>query len=144
MLPYTIQHRQNDNEFDFGLNAELCGLLVFLLMVSVFSTTLSLSALSVLCNHTQNESSATLSALFLTRLRAPVLHQPKHRLNLISATVVLWVCTRCPAFCLQWITPQVKTNKWDSLSFLNRYINTAVAAWKAFIHVTPKKTKLTR
>lgn len=42
-------------------------LLLFLLMVSVFSTTLSLSALTLLCNHTQNESSATLSALFLTR-----------------------------------------------------------------------------
>lgn len=57
-----------------------CELLVFLLMVSVFSTTLSLSALAVLCNHTQNESSATLSALFLTRLPAapaPVLYQPK-------------------------------------------------------------------
>lgn len=47
-----------------------CELLVFLLTVSVFSTTLSLSALSVLCNHTQNESSATLSTLFLTRLPA--------------------------------------------------------------------------
>lgn len=58
-----------------------CELSVFLLMLSVFSTTLSLSALWVLRNHTQNESSATLSALFLTRLPAapaPVLNQPKN------------------------------------------------------------------
>ncbi len=56
-----------------------CELLVFLLMVSVFSTTLSLSALAVLCNHTQNESSATVSALILTRspaAPAPVVYHP--------------------------------------------------------------------
>ncbi len=86
-----------------------CESLVFLLTVSVISTTLSLSALSGLRNHTRNDSSATLSALFLTRSPAApaLLYQPQTN----SAAVILWVCTRRPSLRLKWIAQQGKSNK---------------------------------
>lgn len=104
-LTYTWQHgciKWSKIGIRLKANWEL---LVFLLMVSVFSTTLSLSALSVFCNHTQNESSATLNALFLARSHAVlalVLQLNKPQLNFVSATLILWVCTRWPPLSGTW------------------------------------------
>lgn len=58
-------------------------------------------------------------------------------LNLISATIILLVCTRWPSLGLKWITLQVKNSKRDSHFFVDRHKNTAMTEWKAFVYVTP-------
>ena len=125
----------------FWLKAN-CELFAFLLMVSVFSTTLSLSALLVLCNRTQNESSTTPNALFLARLHAAlalVLRPNKPQLNLISTTLILWVCTRRPPLSLTWVVLRLVSNTSESGFFLNRHKNIdTVAEWKAFVCALPE------
>lgn len=105
-------------------------------MVSVFSTTLTLCLLSQCCAITLKMNHLPLWAHCFWPNDLP--HQRRFRTNrkpqldLISATVILWVCTRRPSLTLKWITPQVRDNKRDSHLFLNRHKNTAVAEWEAF------------